>query len=152
MYLLKFLNYLVKQDGFVLIDANSNKHIIGNPKNIDKPIMLKLLDKSLHYKLLFLPDLYFGEAYTKGSLVIENGSLTDFLEIAFKNIGRSEINNFSRVIKKIAGIYRYISNFNVISKSKKNIQHHYDRGEDLYDLFLDKKHRLYSCAYFKSDN
>ena len=67
-----------------LIDANSNKHIIGNPKNIDKPIMLKLLDKSLHYKLLFLPDLYFGEAYTKGSLVIENGSLTDFLEIAFK--------------------------------------------------------------------
>ena len=151
MYLLKFLNYLVKQDGFVLIDANSNKHIIGSPKNIDKPIILKLLDKSLHYKLLFLPDLYFGEAYTKGSLVIENGSLTDFLEIAFKNIGRSEINNFSRVIKKIAGIYRYISNFNVISKSKKNVAHHYDISEKLYDLFLDSS-RQYSCAYFKDEN
>ena len=32
--------------------------------------------------MLLLPDLYFGEAYTNGSLVIENGSLTEFLDIA----------------------------------------------------------------------
>ena len=151
MYLLKFLNNLVKQDGFVLIDANSNKHVIGKPKNIENPITLKLFDKSLHYKLLLLPDLYFGEAYTNGSLVIENGSLTDFLEIAFKNIGRSEINNFSKIIKKVSGIYRSLSNFNVISKSKKNVAHHYDISEKLYDLFLDSN-RQYSCAYFKNEN
>ncbi len=36
------------------------------------------------------------------------------------------------------------------TKSKKNVKHHYDKGEDLYDLFLDKKHRQYSCAYFLS--
>ena len=101
MYLLKFLNNLVKHEGFVLIDANSNRHVIGKPKHNDKPITLKLLDKKLHYKLLLLPDLYFGEAYTDGSLVIENGTLTEFLEIAFKNIGRSEINNFSKVINTI---------------------------------------------------
>ena len=41
--------------------------------------------------------------------------------------------------------------FNNPAISKKNIQHHYDRGEKLYDMFLDNKHRLYSCAYFKSD-
>ena len=38
--------------------------IIGTPKS-DKPIKLKILDKKLHYKLLFQPDLYFGEAYTR---------------------------------------------------------------------------------------
>ena len=37
-------------------------------------------------KLLINPDLYFGEAYMDGSLVIENGSLTDFLDIALKNV------------------------------------------------------------------
>ena len=41
------------------------------------PLRIRLLDKSLHYKLLLLPDLYFGEAYTDGSLVIENGSITE---------------------------------------------------------------------------
>ena len=40
------------------------------------PIKVKILNKKLHYKLLFHPDLYFGEAYTDGDIVIENGSLT----------------------------------------------------------------------------
>ena len=61
MQLARFLNKLFKYDGFVLIDANSKKYIIGNPKK-EKPILLKLLDKKLHYKLLFYPDLYLGEA------------------------------------------------------------------------------------------
>ena len=34
------------------------------------------------------PDLYLGEAYTDGSLVIENGSIGDFLELIFITIGK----------------------------------------------------------------
>ena len=59
MQLARFLNKLFKKDGFILIDANSKKYIIGSPEN-KKPITIKLLDKKLHYKLLFRPDLYFG--------------------------------------------------------------------------------------------
>ena len=150
MQLVSFLNKLFKEDGFILIDANSNKYMIGNPKK-EVPIILKLLDKKLHYKLLFYPDLYFGEAYTDGTLKIENGSLTDFLEMAMKNIGRNEINIFGKILKKIRGTYRYLTNFNIAKKSKDNVAHHYDISDDLYDLFLDPK-RQYSCAYFKSEN
>ena len=32
MKLVEFLNNLFKDDGFLLIDANKNKHLIGNPK------------------------------------------------------------------------------------------------------------------------
>ena len=149
MKLKGFLNNLFKNDGFILVDANSREHVIGKPKKIN-PIKIRLLDKSLHYKLLLLPDLYFGEAYAEGSLVIENGDLTEFLEIALKNIGRGETNSFSKIIKKIRGTYRYLTNFNLISKSKSNVAHHYDISEKLYDLFLDEK-RQYSCAYFKND-
>ena len=150
MQLVSFLNKLFKEDGFILIDANSKKYIIGNPKK-EVPITLKLLDKKLHYKLLIYPDLYFGEAYTDGTLEIENGSLTDFLEMAMKNIGRNEINIFGKILKKIRGTYRYLTNFNIAKKSKDNVAHHYDISDDLYDLFLDPK-RQYSCAYFKSEN
>ena len=145
-----FLNNLFRVDGFILVDANKNEHLIGAPiKN--PPIKLKLLDKSLHYKLLILPDLYFGEAYTDGSAVIENGSLTDFLEIAMKNIRRGNTSNYAAVIKKIMGIYNYVTKFNFAKKSKSNVAHHYDISEKLYDLFLDKN-RQYSCAYFKNEN
>ena len=71
MKLVKFLNNLFKHDGFLLVDFNSQKYVIGKPIK-EKPITIKLLDKKLGYKLLIDPDLYFGEAYTDGSLVIEN--------------------------------------------------------------------------------
>ena len=150
MSLKDFLLNLIKIDGFVLVDANRKEYTVGKP--IKTPaIKIKLLDKSLHYKLLFLPDLYFGEAYMDGSLVIENGTLTEFLEIAMQNIGRNELNNYSKIIKKVTGTYRYLTNFNFISKSRENVAHHYDISEKLYDLFLDES-RQYSCAYFKNEN
>ena len=150
MYLVHFLNKLFKNDGFILIDDKLNKFVIGKPKK-EKPIEVKLLDKSLNYKLLLYPDLYFGEAYTDGSLIIQNGSLTDFLDLSFKNIGRGDINIYNKTLKKIKGTYRYLTNFNKILKSKKNVRHHYDISEKLYDLFLDEN-RQYSCAYFKNEN
>ena len=150
MQLARFLNRLFKKDGFILIDAFSNNYIIGSPKN-KNPIKLKILNKKLHYKLLFRPDLYFGEAYSEGDIIIENGTLTDFLDLALMNIGRGELNFFSQLINKLSGSYRYLTNFNFIKKSKMNVAHHYDLSDDLYDLFLDPK-RQYSCAYFKDEN
>ena len=150
MQLARYLNKLFQKDGFLLIDANSNKYIIGTPKN-NKPITVKILDKKLHYKLFFRPDLYFGEAYSNGDIQIENGSLTDFLDIALMNIGRAELNFFSMLINKLYGSYRYLTNFNFIKKSKMNVAHHYDLSDDLYSLFLDPK-KQYSCGYFINEN
>ena len=150
MSLANFLNKLFKEDGFILIDDKLNKYVIGKPIK-EKPITIKLLDPSLNYKLLLHPDLYFGEAYTEGSLKIENGTLTDFLEIALKNIGRGDINFYGKILNKLKGTYRNLTNFNKIINSKKNVSHHYDISENLYDLFLDEK-RQYSCAYFKNPN
>ena len=63
-----------------------------------------------------------------------------------KNLGRGEVSTASAITKRIYQIYRYLTNFNFPGKSKKNIEHHYDiggdRGEKLYDIFLDTKHRL----------
>ena len=150
MQLARFLNRLFKKDGFILIDAETKQYIIGSPEN-KNPIKIKLLDKKLHYKLLFRPDLYFGEAYSNGNIIIENGSLTDFLDLALMNIGRSELNFFSQLLNKLSGTYRYLTNFNFIKKSKMNVAHHYDLSDGLYDLFLDPK-KQYSCAYFKNEN
>jgi cyclopropane-fatty-acyl-phospholipid synthase len=150
MQLARFLNKLFKKDGFILIDAYSKKYIIGTPEKRN-PIILKILNKKLHYKLLFRPDLYFGEAYSDGDIEIENGTLTEFLDLALMNIGRGELNFFSQLINKLSGSYRYLTNFNFIKKSKMNVAHHYDLSDDLYDLFLDSK-RQYSCGYFKNEN
>ena len=60
-----------------------------------------------------------------------------------KNLGRREVNSASYISKKIFQLWRYLSNFNLPGKSRKNAEHHYDiggeKGEKLYDIFLDKK-------------
>ena len=101
MQLARFLNSVFKKNGFILTDANSKDYIIGNPGN--NPIKLKILNKNLHYKLLIHPDLYFGEAYTNGEIIIENGTLTDFLDLALMNFGRGHLNFFSYLINRLRG-------------------------------------------------
>jgi cyclopropane-fatty-acyl-phospholipid synthase len=150
MWLARFLDKLFQKDGFILVDAHSKKYIIGSPKN-KIPITVKILDKKLHYKLLFRPDLYFGEAYSDGSIIIENGTLTDFLDIALMNIGKSELNFFTKLINKLNNSYRYLTNFNFTKKSKMNVAYHYDLSDNLYSLFLDPK-KQYSCGYFENKN
>ena len=150
MLVAKLFSKIYQNGGIILIDYSGQKFICGSP-DLNKPLTLKILKKSLNWKLLINPDLSFPEAYMKGDIKIENGSLLDFLNLTFENLGRSEINTSGYFIKKALHLWRFFTNYNFPLKSKKNVQHHYDLGEDLYDLFLDKS-RQYSCAYWKSPN
>jgi len=149
MILARLLSKIYKKGGIVLVDHSGQKLICGNP-DLKKPITLRILNKKLYWQLLINPDLSFPEAYMNGDIKIENGSLLEFLNLTFENLGRGEINTSGYMIKKILHLWRFFTNYNLPLKSKKNVERHYDLGEDLYDLFLDKDHRQYSCAYWKS--
>ena len=154
MLLARILSKIYKEDGIILIDAKGQKYICGNP-NKQKPITLKLLKENLKWKLVIDPEIEFPEAYIRNEIIIENASLKEFLMKLIKNLGREEVSPASLISKKIFQFFRYCSNFNLPGKARKNVEHHYDiggeRGEKLYDIFLDKTHRLYSCAYWKKD-
>ena len=154
MILAKVLNKIYKKDGIILEDSSGQKYIIGNPKK-DYPITLKLLKNNLKWKLILDPEIEFPEAYMRNEIEIKNGSLEQFLMSLIKNLGREEITTASYLSKKIFEFARLVSNFNLPGKSRKNVEHHYDiggeKGEKLYDIFLDKKHRQYSCGYWKKD-
>ena len=151
MMLARLLSKIYKKNGIVLIDSEGQKYICGQP-DLKKPVTVRLLEKNLNWKLVLNPDLNFPEAYMQGKIQIENASLLDFLYITFENIGREEINFSGYMIRKIFHSWRFLTNYNLPGRSKKNVRHHYDIGEELYDLFLDKKHRQYSCAYFTKKN
>jgi cyclopropane-fatty-acyl-phospholipid synthase len=154
MILAKVLNKIYKKNGIILEDSSGQKYIIGNPRK-DNPITIKLLKDNLKWKLILDPELEFPEAYMRNEILIENGSLEEFLMSLIENLGRDEITTASYFSKKIYQGIRFISNFNLPGKARKNVEHHYDiggdKGEKLYDIFLDTKHRQYSCAYWKEN-
>ncbi len=149
--LINFLNKLIIDDGFKLELYNKKTFKIGNPYS-NPSLTLKLNNKFIEYKLLLFPDYYFGKGFTDGEIIIKNGTLSEFLNIALKNIGRNEINKFSASIKKIRGAWRYISNFSTRKSSKASVEHHYDiSSAEFYKIFIDKKHYQYSCGYWSEN-
>ena len=154
MILERVFSNIYKEGGIILIDSKGQKYICGNPRK-DNPITIKLLKENLNWKLVLDPEIEFPEAYMRNEILIENASSKEFLMDLVKNLGRREVNSASYVSKKIFQLWRYLSNFNLPGKSRKNAEHHYDiggeKGEKLYDIFLDRDHRLYSCAYWKND-
>ena len=154
MILAKVLSRIYKKNGIILEDSTGQKYICGSPRK-DNPLTLKLLKDNLKWKLILDPELEFPEAYMRNEILIQNGSLVEFLMSLVENLGREEITTASYLSKKIYQLVRFISNFNLPGKARKNVEHHYDiggdKGEKLYDIFLDTKHRQYSCAYWKEN-
>ena len=154
MIVAKLLTKILKEGGVILIDHTGQKYICGNPDN-KKAMILKILKKNLNLKLILDPEIEFPEAYMRGEIIIENATLKEFMMLLIKNLGRKEITTASYISKKMFQYWRYISNYNFPLKSQRDIEHHYDiggeKGEKLYDIFLDNKHRQYSCAYWKDD-
>ncbi|EHA6440303.1 SAM-dependent methyltransferase [Clostridium perfringens] len=103
----------------------------------------KLIIKNFPSKkeLLSDPSVALGEAYMKGYIDIE-GDLQKFFESIIRN--KDSFMNKNTV-------FRLASKIKAPSliKSKKDIAHHYDIGNDFYSLWLDKT-MSYSCGYFKN--
>ena len=78
MMLARLLSKIYKKNGIILIDSQGQKYICGKPDS-ENPLTMKILKKDLNWKLALNPDLNFPEAYMRGEILIENGSLLDFL-------------------------------------------------------------------------
>ena len=147
-----FLNKIIKEDGFLLETADKKTYTIGNPVK-EKPIKLKLHSKSIEYKLALFSEYYFGKGFVDGEITIEQGDLSEILDIALKNIGRKDISKFSKTINKIRGTWRFCTNWSTRKSSKVAVSKHYDLGSaDFYKMFIDDKHFQYSCGYWSKQD
>ncbi|MGE5268338.1 MAG: class I SAM-dependent methyltransferase [Thiohalocapsa sp.] len=149
MLLASVLAHVVRIGRLTLIDAGGRRHVFeGAPGPV---ACVRLHDRALHWKLLWRPRLFIGEAYMEGSLTIEEGSLYDFLEILVSNDAAlaSEASLPLRLNQLAGRLVRRFHQYNPVPRAKRNVAHHYDLSDELYELFLDRD-RQYSCAYFRS--
>src|SRR5437763_4754092 len=146
MLLVTLLSEVVRSGRLTLIDADGKRHVIeGRP---GPSATVRLHDSSLHWKLLLRPRLYVPEAYLDGTLTIEEGDLYDFLDLMVSN-DVAHPNELMRLGRATALLVRRVYQLNPVRRARRNVAHHYDLSDQLYELFLDID-RQYSCAYFRS--
>jgi cyclopropane-fatty-acyl-phospholipid synthase len=99
-------------------------------------------------RLLWNPPLTVGECYMDGTLVPENCSIHDVLDVLVSNVAASgRAHAVARWRSLLRVLKRRVDQYNRIGASRRNVAHHYDLNGRLYSLFLDRD-RQYSCAYF----
>jgi cyclopropane-fatty-acyl-phospholipid synthase len=88
------------------------------------------------------PWVRFGDAYSDGTLTIE-GDLVELLESIYRSSAMGE--KRSRVRRAVSLLHR--PRRNTLARSRDNIHHHYDIGNDFYSLWLGPT-MAYTCAYY----
>lgn len=149
MIIKSVLSRVIRKGNLTWIQHDGHVHHYGDGSG--ELIKIRTTKDFSEIKLLLNPSLQFGESYMNGSLIMEEGRIHDLLKLLFSN-SKIDVDHW---IMDVSRAVRFVLNkFNVgnyLSKSKKNVAHHYDLSDQLYDLFLDKD-RQYSCAYFNSPN
>ena len=93
--------------------------------------------------LITTPSLTLGEAYMDYKREVR-GDLKELIESIYNN-KESFLNKENKALK----VVRY--GLTQLKRAKKNIEHHYDIGNNFYKLWLDDT-MSYSCAYFKKSS
>ncbi len=112
------------------------------------PVVVRFTSHLTELAVLLDPELAVGEAYMDGTLVIEQGSIADFLALAMSQDTSGKPPRWMRTQWLLRYVWRRLAQFNPPKRSRRNVAHHYDLDRQLYSLFLDAD-RQYSCAYFE---
>ena len=140
----RFIDQILPVGSITAIQADGCRETYGPGGG--KHVTVRFHDKRVPFEVFRNPRLRFGELYMDGRITIEDGSILDLLELIVgakpweqggrKALGKGKAKWLGRFFRR-----------NDPTKSKRNVAHHYDVGNQLYELFLDRDLQ-YSCAYF----
>ncbi|XOZ33012.1 class I SAM-dependent methyltransferase [Halomonadaceae bacterium KBTZ08] len=106
---------------------------------------LHVADRAALYELMSNPNLAFGDLYSEGRLEME-GHMPDLLTDLYYALDRAydQLPLFLRMIWR-----NQAPRSTSLKAARDNIHHHYDLGNDFYQLWLDKAQMQYTCAYYE---
>ena len=101
------------------------------------------------YRKLMRGSVGLGEAYVDGLWDVDDLA-------AFARIGLDEVSRHDRLRTKLAPLLRpaqrlgSLPALNTRRGARRNIAAHYDLGNEMFELFLDREWMMYSSAYFEA--
>jgi len=114
--------------------------------SVAKPVgRIRIGDRGVLYGLILNPSLKFGDYYSEGRLSVD-GDLSQVIELTSNSIAHVR-SPFNRA-KDFVELLRSTQNPRF---SRHDIHHHYDIGNDFYQMWLDREAMQYTCAYYYRD-
>jgi cyclopropane-fatty-acyl-phospholipid synthase len=142
----RLVDKLLKKGSITLKLPGKEPRTYGKPGG--KHLTVRFTDRKVAFDIVKNPRLGVGETYMDGRLIIEDGTILDLLRMIVganpweeggegrRSYARGKLSMIGRLIKS-----------NNLKRARRNVAHHYDLRDELYDLFLDAD-KQYSCAYW----
>jgi cyclopropane-fatty-acyl-phospholipid synthase len=109
-----------------------------------KPVAcIEFRKRRVLFELIASPSVGFGECYSKGLIEIHGDFLALANEMAAAYTRQRDRGYWRHKFHSLLVSIRA----NSLTRSRHNVHHHYDLGNDFYRLWLDER-MLYTCAYY----
>lgn len=141
------MNSLAKiHHGKLIVHLDGHCYACGNDDSMIAHLYIHQPLK-MAWRCISKGDLGFAEAYLEGDWTSDN--VTQLLKLFLKNRSKLGKTYGGKSLLRIAANYYHKLRKNSIKGSRKNIQYHYDLGNNFYKLWLDES-MTYSSALFES--
>lgn len=148
MLLARVLARVLGEGQLTIIDAAGRSHRIDGARP-GPALTIRIHTWWTGVRLALRPRLAVGESYMDGTLSVEaGGDIYDLLDLLGRNMAALEATPMVKWSYGLQRLLRVLEQYNPVGKAERNVAHHYDLKDQLYDFFLDRD-RQYSCAYFK---
>jgi len=141
-----FLDRAITQGTLTLVLPDGTRHRSGSGM---PQITARITSPKALRRIALDPDLALGEAYMDRTLQILDGDIYDFLDLCLSNLRGRQKSRMRSVWQALRRLARPLALYNPVRRAERNVAHHYDLSDQLYELFLDAD-RQYSCAYYLS--
>ena len=116
-----------------------------DPEDQEACFVLHLSDPKALYSLVANPNLAFGDLYSAGRLELE-GELPEVMETLYRSVHQAR----QKWPRWLDALWRnHNPRSTGVAEARENIHHHYDLGNDFYQLWLDRAEMQYTCAYYE---
>jgi cyclopropane-fatty-acyl-phospholipid synthase len=142
----RMLARLVERGDLEVVGPDGSIHIFGDASGTK--VKVRIASQAAAARIVLNPDLYVGECYMDGDLIVEQGSVYDLLTLILDNLANHRAPASLSLVTGLRRLMRRLHQYNPVTRSRRNVAHHYDLSRELYETFLDSD-RQYSCAYFE---
>ena len=136
----------IRSGQLIINTPSGGRERLGNSDN--GPVAeITVRDRATLVRLVMRPDLEFGEAYMDGRLTTGEGGLEPLMDLIMTNSDVWAYHWAGRTTLYFGHLLAALRHLNRPGRARRNVAHHYDLTDDLFESFLDPW-RQYSCAYF----
>ncbi len=120
---------------------NGDKFRVGNGEPV---ACMEIRDRRAVLELIREPSVGFGECYSQGRILIHGDLRAFMVELTGAVTRRRRRYYYGPKLRSLV----HAAKLNTRVRSRHNVHHHYDLGNDFYRLWLDDR-MVYTCAYFE---